>query len=131
MPLSKIGRLFPDVSHSEPITIAHVQGFLWAQKCDFWKPEIPEDPCTVLLVYKSIQVKDTKEIYRPVAQAILEAECQDVLYETIHKNEEMLRGKAQVTLMRLSAANHKRWYDRARVEQIINDGVFLHNKEAA
>ncbi|WKW87287.1 hypothetical protein SEA_CHARGERPOWER_72 [Mycobacterium phage Chargerpower] len=123
MPLAKIGRLFPDLAHSEPEVIVHEQGFLWAQKCDVWFHDRPEDPCTILLVYKSIQVRDTGRLYQPVAQTILEAEAQDVIFETIHENEEMLRGKAQVTMMRLSAANHERWFTRERVEMILREGV--------
>ncbi|QFG04553.1 hypothetical protein SEA_JEEVES_78 [Mycobacterium phage Jeeves] len=131
MPLAKIGRLFPDLAHSEPEVIAYEHGFLWAQKCEVWFPDRPDDPCTILLVYKSIQLRDTNQMYRDVAQTIFEAECQDVLFETIHENEEMLRGKAQVTMMRLSAANHERWFTRERVEQILREGVRITFREAA
>ncbi|AKF14241.1 hypothetical protein SEA_LUCHADOR_77 [Mycobacterium phage Luchador] len=131
MPLAKIGRLFPDLAQSEPEVITYEHGFIWAQKCEVWFPDRPEDPCTILLVYRSIQVRDTSQLYRDVAQTILEAECQDVLFEAIHENAEMLRGKATVTMHRLSSANHARWFDRARVEHVLKHGVRIKFREAA
>ncbi|QGJ88829.1 hypothetical protein SEA_YECEY3_78 [Mycobacterium phage Yecey3] len=128
MPLTKLGRLFPDLAHSKPEVVANVPGLLFVQKCEVWFNQKPEDPSTVVLIYKSTALKDTKPVYRETAEMILAAETQDVLYDEEIPDHSMIHGAGHCLLLRLAATSHERGYDRAVVTEIINGIAGIKNE---
>ncbi|QDP44654.1 hypothetical protein SEA_NOTHINGSPECIAL_70 [Mycobacterium phage NothingSpecial] len=101
VPLTHLAKNFAGVVISEPQTVVHRPGWLFAQRCESWMDDAPSETCTTLLVYRSPLVTCTKPMYRPVAELILGADRMDVLGHGFLDDESMMHGTGEFLVARL------------------------------
>lgn len=102
MPLARLIQAFTGCSYTTPTVFADRPGWLWASKSDVWMDDDPSQIATVSLVYRSPLVKDTKPLYRPVADLLLKADRVDLLAEGELEDEHMIHGRGLWFVSRLT-----------------------------
>lgn len=105
MPLTLLAKLFAEVDHTEPEVVVDEPTLLFAQKCESWWRTGDGERVTVLLVYRSTMVKDTKLIYRPVADLLLDHKNLDVLARGTIEDPEMVYGRGEYIVTRMTNAD--------------------------
>ncbi|QBJ01158.1 hypothetical protein PBI_ARISSANAE_73 [Mycobacterium phage Arissanae] len=104
MPLTKLGKMFEEVVNSTPETVIHDPGWIFAQRCESrWITEgSDQTPVDCLLVYKSVMVRDSWDMYAPIREIICGARCMEVLGQGFVDDPEMMRGVGEFMVLRLT-----------------------------
>ncbi|AXH48843.1 hypothetical protein SEA_STEAMY_69 [Mycobacterium phage Steamy] len=101
MPLSHLVSQFEGCSYTKTVTVTKRQGWLWSSKCEAWMDDDPMQVCTILAVYKSPLLRETKTMYMPVRNLILNAGHSDLLAEGVSEDERMIHGRGEWFVSRL------------------------------
>ncbi|AIW02966.1 hypothetical protein KIY87_gp29 [Mycobacterium phage Malec] len=103
MALTRIAAYFPEVVHSDPVTLVDEPGWLYAQTAEtWWKGSLDADPVTVLLVYRSPLVTDTCRLYRPVADAICGMKTVEVIGQGVRPNKAWMGDRGEFLVARMT-----------------------------
>lgn len=105
MPLNQIiTNLFDGVEHSPTEVVAYDPRWLFAQRCEVWMEATPEEVASILLVYRSVLIEDTDEIYLPIKDLLVEQDIMDVLSHGVRDDDEMMFNKAEYLIVRLRSS---------------------------
>ncbi|AHG23860.1 hypothetical protein CH25_gp26 [Mycobacterium phage EagleEye] len=103
MPLSRLCSLIEDVAHTAPEILVDDPGWLFAQRCEArWTGQHDQSPVELLLVYRSVMVRDTSSMYAPIASALLAATRVETLGGGFFSDPDMMRGRGQWLLVRMT-----------------------------
>ncbi|AXH48938.1 hypothetical protein SEA_DUPLO_77 [Mycobacterium phage Duplo] len=105
MPLTSLVGQFEGVVYTQPVKLVERHGWLEAWKCQAWMEDDPSQVVTILLAYRSPLCRDTKPMYRPVAEEILKADHVDVLAQGFRPDDRMMHGKGEFLVARLRPAS--------------------------
>ncbi|QBJ04877.1 hypothetical protein SEA_ELEPHANTOON_76 [Mycobacterium phage Elephantoon] len=102
MPLTRLHQMFDQIAHDTPQVLVNDPGWLFAQRCESrWSGIGYEtDPVTSLLVYRSVMVRDSWDMYAPVAEILLGAARVEVLGQGFIEDDQMMRGKGEWLVLR-------------------------------
>ncbi|QGH80636.1 hypothetical protein SEA_RAHALELUJAH_76 [Mycobacterium phage Rahalelujah] len=102
MPLTRLHSMFDQIAHSRPEILVDDPSWLFAQRCESrWSGVgLETDPVTALLVYRSVMVRDTSEMYAPVANVLLGAARVEVLGQGFIDDDQMMRGRGEWLVIR-------------------------------
>ncbi|AGK86032.1 hypothetical protein Chy4_0070 [Mycobacterium phage Chy4] len=101
MPLTSLVGQFEGVVYTQPEKLVERHGWLEAWKCQAWMEDDPSQVVTMLLAYRSPLCRDTKPMYRPVAEEILKADQVDVLARGFRHDDNMMHGRGEFLVARL------------------------------
>ncbi|QFG12575.1 hypothetical protein PBI_TOAKA_76 [Mycobacterium phage Toaka] len=104
MPLTQLGKMFEEIAHTTPEVISNDPGWLFVQRCESrWAVGGYDDtPVTALLVYKSVMVRDSWDMYAPVRDMLMGARKMDVLAHGYLDDDQMMRRKGEYLVARLT-----------------------------
>ncbi|QBP30551.1 hypothetical protein SEA_CHARM_70 [Mycobacterium phage Charm] len=102
MPLTRLHMMFDQIAHDTPEVLVDDPGWLFAQRCESrWSGVgFDTEPVTALLVYRSVMVKDTSEMYEPVAEMLLGAAKVELLGQGFIEDRQMMRGRGEWLVIR-------------------------------
>lgn len=105
MPLARLHKAYAEVTqYTEPEVLVSDPGWLFAQKCEArWLLDgAYTDPVTLLLVYRSVMVRDSSRMYAPVADHILKARRVEVFSRGFLEDLGMMRGRGEYFVARMT-----------------------------
>ncbi|QFG11589.1 hypothetical protein PBI_BOGOSYJAY_76 [Mycobacterium phage BogosyJay] len=102
MPLTRLHAMFECISHDTPEVLVDDPGWLFAQRCEsrWCGGGFDTDPVTAVLVYRSTMVKDTSEMYAPVAEILLGAARVELLGRGTIEDSQMMKGRGEWMVLR-------------------------------
>ncbi|QFG04647.1 hypothetical protein PBI_KEZIACHARLES14_73 [Mycobacterium phage Keziacharles14] len=102
MPLTRLHEMFENIAHTTPEVLVDDPGWLFAQRCEsrWCGAGFDTDPVTALLVYRSTMVKDTSEMYAPVAEILLGAARVELLGQGFIEDSQMMKGRGEWMVLR-------------------------------
>lgn len=84
-----------------------------------WTSQSPTGTSTVLVVVRSVLVKDTSPMYRPVLDLILAAERVELIHTDVLDDDEWMFGKAERIGLRLSDADTEHLLEPSQVRDML------------
>ncbi|EHB47623.1 hypothetical protein MycrhDRAFT_5749 [Mycolicibacterium rhodesiae JS60] len=102
MPLARFAQIFEGIDHSDPILLVERFAFLQVQSCEVWRKDDPTKKSILLWAYRSPLVDDLDPWWDPARQLLLKADRQEVLFQTIKDDPEMMHGTAEWVVYQLA-----------------------------